>query len=709
MSYINLQCGDYIEHLNMCCRFERRQEHRTEWRSTRTFEHFSFTDAEIQRLIRKGELKLFAGGAQPPHNRPVSKIHGQRGPTSADIEEAERRLKYVQEIHHRSLLSEEATPSLWLEAIDRVWADEGCHWKRLRSSRKGEPVDKPSLKTVRRWVANAGNPPKLKNLLPAHRYKGNYEDRLDPDVRALLDELVLTHWMKRPRIEMDAFLTIVEGAVSELNQRRVGLKPFPSPKTAAVQSSIDAQPRDEVKRARYGNQAAFLSFGSGEAQEDPKAPLDRVELDSTPADLFVVDPETMLPLGRPTIVLCLDRCTRMILGWYVSFEKPSIHSLMQCLRNAVLSKDYVAEMRERYGWEIRHEPETFGVPRVLVLDRALENISPQIAKFAVRAGVNQIHLMGGKRPWLKGAVERVIKTMSERLLHPTPGTTFHNTLMKMGYDPEKDAVCTLDDLDYALHKYFIDIYPRTPRRSLNERRSIDLWRALTRKYPVDSISEVSELNHWFGRTERAKPGRHGINYERMQFFSKELLDYQTNPAFQNALKTGDGKTEFYVDTADLSQIVVRLPHKEQSIVVSVAPKWRKYATGLSLFHHRKIREYNAETARAANDADDLLQCKLELMEIMRGTFNGKRGSIRSGQMLARMQGVARRARSGTHAQSKVKGHFDAALTMVEPDAAFSESHRIGTVGPESAEKTDDNLDQLFVPSVARRARKGYRP
>lgn len=209
MSYINLRSGDYIDYLNMRCRFERRQDHRTEWRSTTSFEHFAFTDAEVQQLIRKGELKLYAGGAQPPQAHKISKVHGQRGPTSADEEEARRRLTYVTEIHDRALLREDATPSMWEEAIDRIWQDEGCHWKRLRGSRQGHPVDKPSLKTVRRWVAKAGNPPKLKNLLPAHRYKGNYDDRLDPEVRALLDELVLSHWMKRPRIEMDAFLTIV--------------------------------------------------------------------------------------------------------------------------------------------------------------------------------------------------------------------------------------------------------------------------------------------------------------------------------------------------------------------------------------------------------------------------------------------------------------------------------------------------------------------
>lgn len=498
------------------------------------------------------------------------------------------------------------------------------------------------------------------------------------------------------------------------------MKPFAIPKTAAVQSSIDAQPRDEVKRARYGDRAAFLSFGSGEAQEDPKAPLDRVELDSTPADLFVVDPESMLPLGRPTIVLCLDRCTRMILGWYVSFEKPSIHSLMQCLRSSILSKDYIAEMRQKHGWAIRHEPETFGVPRVLALDRALENISPQIAKFAVRAGINQIHLMGGKRPWLKGAVERVIRTMSERLLHPARGTTFHNTLMKMGYNPEKDAVCTLDDLDYALHKYFIDIYPREARRSLNNRRSIDVWRELTRKYPVDSIGEVGEVNHLFGRTDRGKPGRHGLNFERMQYFSKELLDYQTSPAFQNALKDGDGKVEFYIDTADLSEIVIQLPHREESIVVPVAPKWRRYAEGLSLFHHRKIREYALENSRAANVVDDLLLCKIELMDIMRGGFNGKRGSVRSGQMLARMQGVARRSRSGRDAQSSVRGYLEADTTAGKPTP--SASNDVGSPAPyPTAIETANGLaepaagrlgegDAPFVPPTEpRRPRKGYRP
>lgn len=108
-------------------------------------------------------------------------------------------------------------------------------------------------------------------------------------------------------------------------------------------------PKDVVLRLRYGEMAAFLRYGSAEAQEDPDQPLDRVELDATRMDLFVVDPDSKLPIGRPWLVVVLDRCSRMVLGWFVTFEPPSILALMQALRNAMLSKDYVEELKKERG------------------------------------------------------------------------------------------------------------------------------------------------------------------------------------------------------------------------------------------------------------------------------------------------------------------------------------------------------------------------
>ncbi|RBH40617.1 integrase, partial [Pseudomonas sp. MWU13-2860] len=57
--------------------------------------------------------------------------------------------------------------------------------------------------------------------------------------------------------------------------------------------------------------------------------LERVEIDHTPFNIFVIDEESMLVLGRPYITVIIDCHTRMILGFYLSFSPPSIEAVLR--------------------------------------------------------------------------------------------------------------------------------------------------------------------------------------------------------------------------------------------------------------------------------------------------------------------------------------------------------------------------------------------
>jgi hypothetical protein len=139
----------------------------------------------------------------------------------------------------------------------------------------------------------------------------------------------------------------------------------------------------------------------------------------------------------------------------------------------------------------------------------------------------------------------------------------------------------------------------------------------------------------------------------MQYFSTELLEVQRNDQFQKALAKQGGRIEYHLDPAHIDMIHVRLPHTDQVIHVPVAPKWREYALGLSLWHHRRIREFIR--ADASTDAPALLKARLALTGIMRGSAvcrqMGQRASIRS----ARMEGLQRTAPAGTDARNTVPG------------------------------------------------------
>ena len=94
--------------------------------------------------------------------------------------------------------------------------------------------------------------------------------------------------------------------------------------------------------ARYGKRRAEMEFRVINAEAgDISCPPTRA-MDHTPADIIVVDDDTMLPLGRPTITTALDEYTRCPMGFYAGFEPPSCLAVMRCLKHAILPKTYVS-------------------------------------------------------------------------------------------------------------------------------------------------------------------------------------------------------------------------------------------------------------------------------------------------------------------------------------------------------------------------------
>jgi putative transposase len=56
-------------------------------------------------------------------------------------------------------------------------------------------------------------------------------------------------------------------------------------------------------------------------------------------DIIVVDEVERKPLGRPWLTVVIDVATRMIAGYYLSFDHPSSSSVALALSRAVLPKD----------------------------------------------------------------------------------------------------------------------------------------------------------------------------------------------------------------------------------------------------------------------------------------------------------------------------------------------------------------------------------
>jgi len=127
-----------------------------------------------------------------------------------------------------------------------------------------------------------------------------------------------------------------------------------------------------------------MEFRVSVAGPETSRTLQRVTMDHTPADIIVVDDNSMLPLGRPTITSALDEYSRCPMGFYSGFEPPSCLSVMRCLKHAILPKTYV--QREFPG--IKNRWECYGVPELVVVDNPAEFHSSHFERACLQIGAD---------------------------------------------------------------------------------------------------------------------------------------------------------------------------------------------------------------------------------------------------------------------------------------------------------------------------------
>ena len=106
---------------------------------------------------------------------------------------------------------------------------------------------------------------------------------------------------------------------------------------------------------------------------------------------------------------------------------------------------------------------------------------------------------GLKESEFKAHIERFWLTINRNLLHSLPGATFAdkhpkiNELLKIGYDPIKDAVMTYSVFIKAFFIWLIDIYHQSKHRGLKGRTPQSAWLESYQKYPIQPLDNKIDL------------------------------------------------------------------------------------------------------------------------------------------------------------------------------------------------------------------------
>lgn len=215
--------------------------------------------------------------------------------------------------------------------------------------------------------------------------------------------------------------------------------------------------------------------------------LQTVQIDHTPIDVLVVDSDKRKVIGRPYLTVAIDIHSRCVLGYSITFDKPSRLSIALTLLNCASKKNKtLLKVRKYYpelGDKLKEIEEclwsnVYGLPSTLHMDNGSDFRSKDIINFGLVYDI-KLHYRPVKGARFGAHVERFLGTLNKRL-HNLKGTTFSNLSEKRDYLSEKRAMYTIDELEAIiiteLVYYHIDYHngiKSSPLDKWNESFSLD--------------------------------------------------------------------------------------------------------------------------------------------------------------------------------------------------------------------------------------------
>lgn len=618
----------------------------------------TMTDEEIAGLIGMREARIVRVGASAKDRQYAAAGMDLAQLPSSVIADGRRKVAYVHELVQRRLTWHAPTAKVE-EAIADV-AAQIC-----------DPQP-PAAALVKRWwkkgKGRAAGGGRLSDrigvgdLVPQHGFKGNRTNRVSFEVSKIIHKVIKDVFLTREQRSVESTFSAACDAVRTESEGRAPESQLKVPGRKAVKAAIDSLPRKEVIEAREGPDAAYQALGPVERRARPLAPLDEVEIDHTPCDLFVLDGLSGAPLGRPTIGVGEDRCTGAPWGIHVGFDPPSTHTIMQVLRNGVFPKNYVRIYADAGIWDIEGSWPVFGVPVKISTDRGAEALNNDIRAMGADLPIKVVEAKAGRKGRLKGEIERRLGSLNRDLLQEQRGTTFSNIIDRDDYDPKKNAVITYEELLEKIHIWIVDIVMQRKHGGTGD-VPMRLWNEKIKIYQPHQVENADALLPLFGRVEHRIARRDGIRFKHLLFQSDELNALLSNPSFLKASTNARGQVvvRFRYDSSNINHVQVYLPHARgqdtMHMRVPVEKRAAEYARGLSVWAHEAIVKAAREKADAAVDLAALDRAKAKLVADMDAGLPGS-AKVRGTLRIARMRQIGGVAPYGDSVRTTPEGSFE---------------------------------------------------
>lgn len=298
--------------------------------------------------------------------------------------------------------------------------------------------------TIYRWLKDFQQGNLVSNLMRKERKDVGIQ-RLPPEVEKIMCEVITDYWLTPERRSATRAHREVKRLCWNSSPR---LTP---PSLPTFMTRIAQMDSKHIAKRRIGQPAVDkLKLVDGTVPYADR-PYGILQIDHTLMDIQLVDEEHRIPIGRPWLTLAIDVYSRMVAGYYISFDPPGTLGTGICVANAILSKK---SLLGRLG--LTNEYPCMGKPQIIHMDNAREFHGKALERACLEYGIDLV-FRKIKTPRYGAHIERHLGTLGQEI-HALPGTTFSNSGERGNYDSEGRAALTLKEFELWLGNLIIGMY-----------------------------------------------------------------------------------------------------------------------------------------------------------------------------------------------------------------------------------------------------------
>lgn len=501
----------------------------------------------------------------------------------------------------------------------------------IKAAETIEDPKPPSVTAIYRWFRAFVNAQSdTRSLVPRYDRRGPRKRFQEPRSLDLLSDAMEDACKASPRVTVKGIHDRWETKIKAANRASIGTPEIPVPNL-----------RTAYRLVREADVYAMLSLKEGKASADRRLRLvkhgarssrilERVEIDHTPLDLFLIDERTSLPLGRPTLTMAIEHFSRMPYGYYLSFGDPSAAAVIGALRHGILPKTLNQSALPKLP--IENDWPVYGMFETLVTDNGLEFHGVDIEGLANDLGFVIVYCPK-RQPRFKGVIERYLKTINYYFAHQLPGTSMARFMERGDYDPQKHALLTLGEFQQIFEKWMLDVYAGTVHRGIKTTPRQRWHEGIAAHTP-----ELPDLNSFFariGRSEHRKLSKKGIELFGL-FYSSVALSPMV-------MRYGEGvKVRVVFDPENLGEILVWSPEGDEP--VSVRALDFAYANGLTQRQHGLINRAVREAGASTEDRPAVQRARAQIVSEVEAMMESRK--VRTRRRSAAIRGISSSAPQG---------------------------------------------------------------